>query len=60
VAFVCVVTSPNEVEPFSRRACHNLLWQSATLSLIKAQHFACQEKSTTGKKPKFENRPEFQ
>ena len=56
VAFVCVVTSPNEVEPFSRSACHNLLWKSAALSLIRAQRFACQEKSTTQKKSKFENR----
>jgi hypothetical protein len=50
VAFVCVVTSPNEVEPFSRSACRNLPWQSAALSLIKARRFACQEKSATRKK----------
>ena len=56
VAFVCVVTSPNEVEPFSRSACHNLMGQGAAPSLIKARRFPSQEKSTTHKKPKFENR----
>ena len=46
VAFVCVVTSPNEVEPFSCRARFNLLQQSAAFTFIRAQHFTCQEKTT--------------
>jgi 3-polyprenyl-4-hydroxybenzoate decarboxylase len=55
-AFVCVVTSPNEVEPFSHGLCRNLVWQRAALSLIKARRFSCQEKSATREEPKFENR----
>ena len=61
VAFVCVVTSPNEVEPFSCRARYNVLPQSAALTFIRAPYLACQEKSATGgtetRKSKLEKSP---
>jgi hypothetical protein len=68
VAFVCVVTSPNEVEHFPHGLCRNLEWQSTALSLIRGRHFLCQEKSATRGNPnskletgnsKFETRYPF-